>query len=149
MNFVSYTMVHIARFEEVYFYIRNKSCCFYEMSFVKVGLYCTCTFPLNTVSSIRFLEISERKHSSFTPKQHQVSKKYKKVAFPKNRIHKTEHIQSNQNRQCNLTLSILAWKTAIQYTASTKQPRFEDCSKYLPIAHMKISSPDSDLARRL
>ena len=40
LNFVSYTTVHIACFEEAYCHIRNQSCCFCEMSFLKAGLYC-------------------------------------------------------------------------------------------------------------
>ena len=48
-------MVHIACFEEVHFHIRNQSCCFCEMSFLKAGLYCNST---NYLRSSRSLHIS-------------------------------------------------------------------------------------------
>ena len=44
LNFVSYTTVHIACFEEVYFHMGNQSGCFREMSFWKAGLYCSHAF---------------------------------------------------------------------------------------------------------
>ena len=33
-----------------------------------------------------------------------------------------------------------------EYTTSVKKPRFGHLSKFLPIVHMKISSPDSNSA---
>ena len=36
-----------------------------------------------------------------------------------------------------------------KYTTSIKQPRSGNLSKFLLIVHMKISSPDSDLASKL
>ena len=38
---VSYIMVYIPCFEEVYLSIKNQSGCFCETSFLKAGLYCT------------------------------------------------------------------------------------------------------------
>ena len=37
----------------------------------------------------------------------------------------------------------------VVYTTSIKQPSFENFSKFFPVVHMRISSPDSDLGSKL
>ena len=64
-EFVSYTMVHIACFEEVYFHIRNQSCCFCKMSFLKAGLYFIswCRCPCHILHCGKLLTRSSREQS--------------------------------------------------------------------------------------
>ena len=55
-------------------------------------------------------------------------------------------VHSAKRWHWNLECTLI--KVINTYTTLIKQPRFRNLSKSLPIVNMKISSPDSDLARR-